>query len=106
MTMDKSLRMRAGLTRARSVLSRAERIERLKASDRWKEGDDPLGLPKVRVYKLALKKKKKKVKEGEEEGAEAGAAGTAAAAPAGKGAAAKGAAAKAPAAKAPAAKGK
>ena len=75
MTMDKSLRMRAGLTRARSVLRRAERIERLKSADRWKEGDDPLGLPKVRVYKLALKKKKKKAKEGEE-----GAEGTAAAA--------------------------
>jgi len=76
MTMDKSLRLRAGLTRARSVLSRAERIERLKSADRWKEGDDPLGLPKVRVYKLALKKKKKKAKE--EEGAEGAAAGGAA----------------------------
>ena len=85
MTMDKSLRLRTGLVRARSVLSRAERIERLKASDRWKEGDDPLGLPKVRVYKLALKKKKKKAKEGEEgEGEAAAAAGGAAPAPAAK----------------------
>jgi small basic protein (TIGR04137 family) len=84
MTMDKSLRLRAGLTRARSVLSRAERIERLKSADRWKEGDDPLGLPKVRVFKLGLKKKKKKAKE-EEEGAEGAAGG--AAAPAGKAAA-------------------
>ena len=71
MTMDKSLRARAGLARARSVLSRAERLERLKASDRWKEGDNPLGLPKVRVFKLALKKKKKKAKE-DEEGTAAG----------------------------------
>jgi small basic protein (TIGR04137 family) len=69
MTMDKSLRVRSGMARARSVLSRAERIERLKSSDRWKEGDSPLGLAKVRVYKLAIKKKKKKAKE-EEEGAE------------------------------------
>jgi len=84
MTMDKSLRVRAGLARARSVLNRAERIERLKASDRWKEGDAPTGLPKVRVYKLALKKKKKKAKEGEEEGAAAAPA-AAAAAPAAKG---------------------
>jgi small basic protein (TIGR04137 family) len=83
MTMDKSLRVRAGLTRARSVLNRAERLERLKASDRWKDGDSPLGLPKVRVFKLALKKKKKKAKE--EEGAE-GAAAPAAAAPAAGGA--------------------
>jgi small basic protein (TIGR04137 family) len=63
MTMDKSLRVRAGLVRSRSVLTRAERIERLKAADRWQEGDNPLGLPKVRVFKLALKKKKKKKEE-------------------------------------------
>ncbi len=74
MTMDKSLKVRAGLARARSVLSRAERIERLKASDRWKEGDCPLGLAKVRVYKLAMRKKKKKAKGEEEEGAEGAAA--------------------------------
>jgi len=68
MTMDKSLRVRSGLVRSRSVLTRGERIERLKASDRWEEGDSPFGLAKVRVYKLALKKKKKK-KEEEEGGA-------------------------------------
>jgi small basic protein (TIGR04137 family) len=76
MTMDKSLRIRRGLIRSRSVLSRAERLARLKEADRWKEGDSPLGLPKVRVFKLAMKKKKKKK---EEEGAEGAAAGTAAA---------------------------
>ena len=70
MTMDKSLKVSKGLIRARSVLTRAERIERLKAADRWKEGDAPFGLDKVRVYKLALKKKKKK-KEEEGEGEEA-----------------------------------
>jgi small basic protein (TIGR04137 family) len=69
MTMDKSLKMRRGLARARSVLNRAERIQRLKAADRWQEGNSPFGLAKVRVYKLAMKKKKKK-KEEEEEGAE------------------------------------
>ncbi len=63
MTMDKSLRVRAGLTRARSVLTRAERINRLKRAERWQEGDSPLGLPKVRVFKLTLKKKKKKKEE-------------------------------------------
>jgi len=60
MTMDRSLRIRRGLIRSRSVLSRDERIERLKATDRWEEGESPFGLPKVRVYKLAMKKKKKK----------------------------------------------
>ena len=68
MTMDKSLRVRAGMTRARSVLTRDERIKRLKDAERWKEGDTPFGLPKVRVYKLAMKKKKKKAKEEGEEG--------------------------------------
>jgi small basic protein (TIGR04137 family) len=70
MTMDKSLKVRRGLMRSRSVLTRGERIERLKAADRWEEGDSPFGLPKVRVYKLAMKNKKKK-KEAEEEGAAA-----------------------------------
>jgi small basic protein (TIGR04137 family) len=67
MTMDKSLRVRAGLLRARSVLSRAERIERLKQADRWQEGDSPFGLDKVRVFKISMKKKKKKKKEDEED---------------------------------------
>jgi small basic protein (TIGR04137 family) len=69
MTMDKSLHVSKGLIRARSVLTRAERIERLKTADRWQEGDSPFGLSKVRVYKLTLKKKKKKKEEeGEGEG--------------------------------------
>lgn len=79
MTMDKSLRMRRGLARSRSVLSRAERLTQLKASERWKPGDSPYGLPKVRVFKLAIKKKKKKK---EEEGAEGAAAAPGAAVPA------------------------
>jgi small basic protein (TIGR04137 family) len=78
MTMDKSLKIRRGAVRNRSVLNRAERIERLKTADRWKEGDSPFGLAKVRVYKLAMKKKKKKKEE--EEGAEGAAAAPAAAA--------------------------
>jgi small basic protein (TIGR04137 family) len=76
MTIDKSLRVKRGATRNRSVLTRVERLQKLKEADRWKEGDSPLGLPKVRVRKMTIKKKKKK-KEGEEEGAE-GAAATAA----------------------------
>jgi small basic protein (TIGR04137 family) len=76
MTMDKSLKVRMGLARARSVLTRAERIQRLKSADRWQEGDSPLGLAKVRVYKLAVKKKKKKKEEEGAEGTEAAAEGT------------------------------
>jgi small basic protein (TIGR04137 family) len=79
MTIDKSLKVRRGATRNRSVLTRVERISRLQQADRWKDGDSPLGLPKVRVRKLTMKKKKKK--KDEEEGATA-AEGGAAAAPA------------------------
>jgi small basic protein (TIGR04137 family) len=91
MTIDKSLKVKRGATRNRSVLTRVERIAKLREADRWKEGDSPLGLPKVRVRKLTMKKKKKKKEEEGAEGAEGGAA--AAATPAA-----------APAAKAPAAK--
>ena len=63
MTIDKSLKIRRGLTSNRSVLTRPERLARLKALDRWQEGDSPLGLPKVRVQKLTMKKKKKKKEE-------------------------------------------
>ena len=67
MTIDKSLKVRRGLMRSRSVLTRAERIAKLADADRWSEGDPVLGLPKVRVQRVTLKKKKK-VKKEEEEG--------------------------------------
>jgi len=69
MTIDKSLRTRKGIVRARNVLTRAERIEKLLQQDRWCEEDGPCGLPKVRIYRVVVKKKKKK--KGEEEGADA-----------------------------------
>lgn len=78
MTMDKSLRRRTALIRDRGVLTRDERILRLQQGERWVEGQSPLGLPKVRVYKLTMKKKKKRKEE--EEGAEAAAPAAAAAA--------------------------
>ena len=66
MTIDKSLKVRRGLIKNRSVLSRAERLAKLAETERWKEGDPVLGLPKVRVQKLSLKKKKKVKKEDDE----------------------------------------
>jgi small basic protein (TIGR04137 family) len=94
MTIDKSLRVKRGAARNRSVLTRVERIVRLRESDRWSEGDSPLGLPKVRVRKLTMKKKKKKKEEDEgAAGAEGGAA--AAATPAAPAAGAKAAGGKA-----------
>ncbi|RIK72169.1 MAG: small basic protein [Planctomycetota bacterium] len=83
MTIDKTLKVARGLVRSRSVLTRAERLTRLKDADRWHEGDSPVGLPKVRVYKLSMKKKKKKEAEEGAAGAAAPAAGAAAAPAAG-----------------------
>ena len=68
MTIDKSLKVSRGLVRSRSVLTRAERLEKLKEQERWSEGESVFGLPKVRVQKLQLKKKKKAKKE-EDKGA-------------------------------------
>ena len=99
MTIDKSLRISRSSVSNRSVLTRAERLQRLADVDRWREGDSPLGIPKVRVYKLSMKKKKKKKEEGEEGAAAAPAAKGA------KGAATKGAAPKGGAAKGAAPKG-
>ena len=65
MTMDKSLRVRKGSSSARGVLSRGERILKLKEQERWQDGRSPLGLPKVRVVKTAMKKKKVKKEEGD-----------------------------------------
>lgn len=70
MTIDKSLKIKAGGSKQRNVLTRAERLEKLIENDRWKEGDSVYGIPKVRVQKIALKKKKK-VKKADEEGDEA-----------------------------------
>ena len=63
MTMNKSLRVRKGGGGARGVLNRAERIAKLKELEKWKEGQSPLGLAKVRVQKISMKKKKAKAKE-------------------------------------------
>jgi len=69
MTIDKSLKVRMGAIRNRNVLTRAERVGKLTEAERWKEGDSEMGLPKTRVQKITLKKKKK-AKKAEEEGAE------------------------------------
>jgi small basic protein (TIGR04137 family) len=53
------------MIRSRNVLTRAERIQKLQEADKWTEGRSPLGLPKVRVVKISMKKKK--VKKAEDE---------------------------------------
>jgi small basic protein (TIGR04137 family) len=61
--MDRSLKVQAGAIKSRNVLTRAERVVRLKELDRWQDGMDVVGMPKVRVLKVSLKKKKKVKKE-------------------------------------------
>ncbi len=57
MSIDNSLKVKAGLLRQRNVWTRAERIDALRKVRRWADGDAVLGLPKVRT---ALKSKAKK----------------------------------------------
>ena len=99
MTIDRSLRVRTGGTSNRNVLTRGERLQKLKEAEKWQDGGSVFGLPKVRVIKLALKKKKKaKAEEAAAEGAEGAAAPAAGAAAGAKAAGGKAAGAKAGAA--------
>src|SRR5438132_3167546 len=84
MSMDKSLKRAGQLVRQRSVLTRAERIQRLMTEDRWTDQSRPVGLPKVKVIRAIIKKVKKAAKEEEavEGDLPAGEAGTTAAGPA------------------------
>jgi small basic protein (TIGR04137 family) len=75
MSIDKSLRRKNQLQRARNVLTRGERIKTLQNEERWPDDRSPYGLPKVKVIKIVVKKAKKaKEEETPEAGAEAAAA--------------------------------
>ena len=63
MSIDKSLRGGSRLTRSRNVLSRYERIAKMKETEKWPEGREPFALPKLRIVKLQTGKKKKKAAE-------------------------------------------
>ena len=68
MSVDRSLKVNAGLLRQRNVWTRAERLDALRSSRRWSDGDEVLGLPKVRTaYKAKGKKKKGKKADEDEE---------------------------------------
>ena len=61
MSIHKSLKLKNTLVRQRSVLTRWERIEKLKEQERWSEGDSVLGLPKVRTkFKVRSRKQAKR----------------------------------------------
>jgi len=66
MSLDKSLKSKDLLERHRNVLTRAERIERLKELGRWTDDMNVLGLPKVAHRKAAVGKKEKQEKEADE----------------------------------------
>lgn len=79
MSIDRSLKIKGALRRHRNVLTRAERIEKLKDEERWSEEDSLFGLPKVahRKSHAGRKEKAAQVKEAgpeAEPGAEAEAA--------------------------------
>ena len=97
MSLDASLKAANALVRHRNVLTRDERLAKLKEDEKWQEGRSVFGLPKIAHRKQAVGGKASK----EEEAAEAaagvpGAAATATAgtAPAAGAAPAKGAAGK------------
>ena len=61
MTIHKSLKSGSSMTRHRNVLTRPERIAKLKENERWNEEESVYGLPKVRniMVKATAKKKVK-----------------------------------------------
>lgn len=65
-SIDKSLKRKAGGVRNRCVLTRVERITKMKEEGKFADGQSPFGLPKTRVAKVMVKKKVKKEAEGEE----------------------------------------
>jgi small basic protein (TIGR04137 family) len=52
MSIHRSFASGSGLSKHRSVLTRVERLERLKAEGRWEAGKKVTGLPKVRNIKV------------------------------------------------------
>ncbi len=67
MSVDRSLKGKSTLERHRNVLTRAERVERLKEYGRWNEDSTAIGLPKIAHRKAAVGKKDKVEKQDEEQ---------------------------------------
>ncbi|MHC4592429.1 MAG: small basic protein [Planctomycetota bacterium] len=70
MSLHKSLRRRDSLVRRRNVLSRTERVKRLKDDERWQEGASVFGLPKVKPLIVVAPTARPKRKAEEPEAAE------------------------------------
>ena len=63
MSLDRSLKTGGSLIQHRSVLTRAERIAKMKQSRKLADDGSPLGLPKMVCHKPAAGKKPKAAKE-------------------------------------------
>jgi small basic protein (TIGR04137 family) len=59
MTIDKSLKVKAGSVKDRNVLKRSERLAQRVAQGTWTEDSTVLDMAKTRVKKITMKKKKK-----------------------------------------------
>jgi small basic protein (TIGR04137 family) len=59
MSIHKSLKVVSGLSRARNVLTRVERLEALSKAGKYTEGDSVYGLAKVRTQFKSKKVPKK-----------------------------------------------
>lgn len=66
MSIDRSLKTKSTLTRHRNVLTRAERVARLRDLGRWTDEMSPLGMPKVSNRRVRAGGKKKAKGAGEE----------------------------------------
>lgn len=62
MSIDRSLKVKGALERHRNVLSRAERVEKLKEEERWDDEESSvLGMPKVAHRKSHAGRKEKDI---------------------------------------------
>lgn len=62
MSLDRSLKEKDTLKRHRNVLSRAERVEKLKEDGMWTEESTVIAMPKVGHRKVSVGKKDKAAK--------------------------------------------
>ena len=67
MSVDKSLKSADSLVRHRNVLTRAERIERMKEEGKWTDESTAIGMPKTGHRKVSVGKKDKATEETTEE---------------------------------------
>ena len=79
MSIDRTLKIKGALSRHRNVLTRTERIEKLKDEERWSDEQSVFGLPKVAHRKSHAGRKIKEAPEKAAEGEIAAATGTEAA---------------------------